>query len=167
MYNSRVPVSLDKDEIRRHLRDVQTLRTWPPDSVRLTEGTMNATPISILMYERNAHLAQSLQWTLQSRGYRVVTVSNLNAIDAIPLTPSMNLLVLSQSLSPKECMAATAHASSRWANIKLLTLDQETLNTPVGYRGKKVQNMSVPERLLSTVSELVGNAASSSCSHTY
>jgi len=128
---------------------------------------MNTTQISILMYGRDAHILETSRWALQSRGYRVVTTSHLDEFNSIPLTPSINLIVLGHTLTPKESAEAFAHASARWPRIKRLALGHDPFGSSADVFNKKTQNMSVPARLLSTVSEMVGHAASSSCSHIY
>lgn len=128
---------------------------------------MNATQISILLYERDTHLTQTMQWTLQSSGYRVLSASHLGQFDSIPLTPPIDLLVLGHTLTAKDCAAAIAHASSRWPHIKRLALVHDRSAASVAARGQRPTAMDAPAHLLSTVSELVGYATSSPCSHIY
>jgi hypothetical protein len=128
---------------------------------------MNTTSISILMYGRDARILETSRWALQSRGYRVLTTSHLDEFASIPLTPSIDLIVLGHTLTPKESAEAFAQASARWPRIKRLALGHDHFNAPAGVLNKKTQHMSVPGRLLSTVSEMVGYAGSSSCSHIY
>ena len=128
---------------------------------------MNGTQISILLYERDAHQTQTMQWALQSSGYRVLSASHLGQFDSIPLTPPIDLLVLGHTLTSRECAAAIAHASVRWPRIKRLTLVHDNSSALAAARGRRLHLMDAPTRLLSTVSELVGCAASSPCSHIY
>jgi len=128
---------------------------------------MNTTQISILMYGRDTHTLETSQWVLQSRGYRVVTTSRLDEFGSIPLTPSIDLIVLAQTLSDKESAEAFAQAAARWPRIKRLALGHDPFGPSVEIHHKKTSNMSVPGHLVTAVSEMVGFAASSSCSHTY
>ncbi len=128
---------------------------------------MNPTPISILLYERDAHLTQTMQWTLQSSGYRVLSASQLDQFDSVPLTPPIDLLVLGHTITSKECAAAIAHASSRWPRIKCLALALDNSNSAAARRRQSLDPMDTPTHLLSTVSRLVGHAGSSPCSHIY
>lgn len=128
---------------------------------------MNATQISILMFGRDAHLLETSQWALQSRGYRVVTATNLAEFDSIPHIPPIDLLVLGHQLSPRECAVAAEHASTRWPGVKELILTRDCSSTPSRVLGKVRQTLDVPGGLLARVSELVGHVASSPCSHIY
>lgn len=126
---------------------------------------MNATPISILMYGRDAHLLETSQWALQSRGYRVLTMTDLSEINSIPTTPPVDLLVLGNMLTQKESTEAFAQASARWPRIKRLALGHEYNRAEVF--SSRLLRREIPGRLIATVTDMVGYAGSSSCSHTY
>jgi hypothetical protein len=128
---------------------------------------MKATQISIVMYGRDAHLLETRKWVLQSRGYRILTIQHLADLNQIPLTPPVALLVLCHTLSSKECTDAVARASSRWPEIKKLALDRDRSSSPSKVLGQVMHTLDGPTHLLTTVSELVGHAGSSSYSHTY
>jgi hypothetical protein len=167
VYNPAVPEYWPVEEIHRDLRARQQSFTLALDSARFIEGNMNTTQISILMYGRDAHILETSRWALQSRGYRVLTTSHLDEFDSIPLTPSIDLVVLGHTLSPKESAEAFAHASSRWPRIKRLALGHDPFGPSTEVYSKKTERMNVPVRLISSVSEMVGYVASSSCSHIY
>jgi DNA-binding response OmpR family regulator len=129
---------------------------------------MNTTPISILLYGREPHLLTTSQWTLQSRGYQVVTMTDLDEIDSIPATPPIDLLVLGNMLTPKECANAVAKATARWPGIKRLSLTHDVTSAPARILGsQRMHPRDVPVRLLSMVGDLVGYAGSTSHSHIY
>jgi hypothetical protein len=96
-----------------------------------------------------------------------VTTSHLDEFNSIPLTPSIDLIVLGHTLTAKEATEAFAQASERWPRIKRLALGHDPFGPSAEVLHKKTHNMSVPSHLISTVSEMVGYAASSSCSHIY
>jgi hypothetical protein len=146
---------------------MQQLCTVALESARFLEGIMNASQISILMYGRDAHLLETSQWALRSRGYRVLTATTLAEFDSIPHTPPINLLVLGHTLTPGECGAAAAHAATRWPAVKKLTLTHDNSSTSGGVLGRVRHTLDVSSGLLARVSELVGYASSSSCSHIY
>src|SRR6185437_14371940 len=83
---------------------------------------MKSNQISVLMYGHDARLLDSRKWVLQSCGYRALSVRHLSALNRVPLTPPINLLVLCYTLTQKECENAIAHAKLRWANVKELAL---------------------------------------------
>jgi hypothetical protein len=128
---------------------------------------LKATQISILLYGHNARLLESRKWALQSRGYRVYAILQLTNFEDVPLAPRMDLLVLCHTVTPKECAAAVACASARWPEIKKLALVRDLGKRPAGILSRVLQTLDGPNRLLSTVTELVGYAGSSSYSHTY
>ena len=126
---------------------------------------MNATPISILMYGHDAHLLETSQWALRSRGYRVLTMTDLSEIKGIPTTPAVDLLVLGNTLTQKESAEVFAQAAARWPRIKRLALGHEYNRADIF--NSRLLSKEIPVRLIATVSDMVGYAGSSSCSHTY
>lgn len=127
---------------------------------------MKSSQITVLMYGHDARLLESGKWALQSRGYRVQTATRLADFNHLPSLPSISLLVLCHTLSPKERADAVARASERWPGVKKLSVEQE-LSKPMYVAGKVWHTLNEPARLLSRVSDLVGFAASSPCSHIY
>jgi len=127
---------------------------------------MNSNPTSILIYGRDPSLLETRQWVLQSRGYRVLAITNLSALRSVP-PPSPALLILCHSLSSRECEAATALATFRWPAIKHLVLAADNSRNPSGILGQLLHTMGGPTNLLSMVGALVGHGGSSSHSHTY
>jgi hypothetical protein len=139
-----------------------------PASALFIEGKMNdTTAISILLFGRDTHLLTTTQWALQSRGYQVITMTDLAEIDNLPATPPIDLLVLGNKLNPKECANAVAKATARWPGIKRLALSRDVASAPTSLLGKRMHPRDVPVRLLSMIGDLVGYAGSSSCSHIY
>jgi len=128
---------------------------------------MKPPQISIVMLGRNAHLLESRKWALQSRGYRVHTVTHSSGLDEIPATPPAALLVLCHTLSTKERADAVARASKRWKDVKKLLLMRDSSTTPGSVLGQVERILDGPAGLLKKVTELVGYAGSSSYSHTY
>ena len=128
---------------------------------------MTASQISILIFGHNARLLETRKWVLISRGYRVVTAMHLVDLNRTPLTPAIDLLVLCHTLTAKESADATARACARWPAIKRLALVGNSVKNPSRILGQVQQTLDVPSRLLTKVTELVGYAGSSSCSHTY
>jgi hypothetical protein len=128
---------------------------------------MKSPQISITIYGRDARLLEARRWVLESCGYRVLTAMCLADLDRIPLTPPVSLLVLCHTLSSKERSAAVAHATARWPDVKKLVLVRDSSRTATGILKQVRQSLDGAARLLATVSELVGHAASSSYSHIY
>jgi len=126
---------------------------------------MKPTQISILMVGHDAHLLETRQWVLEGLGYRVLTIQHQTELDRIPLTPEIALIVLCHTLSAKERANAIAHASSRWPGVQKVALVGRDSKDPGEVLGQV--RHALDGRLLSMVSELVGYAASSPCSHTY
>ena len=123
------------------------------------------TQISILMFGRDAHLLETRQLLFQSLGYRVLTIERLAELERIPQDPEIALIVLCHTLSAKERTDAVAQASSRWPGIRKLALVERNSKPPREVLGRV--RHALDGRLLSMVSELVGYAGSSPCSHTY
>ena len=128
---------------------------------------MKATQISIVIYGHDAHLLETRKWVLQSLGYRVLTVQRLADLDQIPHNPPVALLVLCHSLSARESTGAVVRASSRWSGIKKLALLRDSSKTPAQVLGQVQHTLDIAMGLMSTVTELVGYAGSSTYSHTY
>jgi hypothetical protein len=126
---------------------------------------MKPTQISILMVGRDAHLLESRQLLLQTRGYRVLTIQSLTELDRIPQNPEIALVVLCHTLSAKERADAAAQASARWPGIQKLALIGGNSKDPNEVLGQV--RLALDGRLLAMVSELVGYAGSSPCSHIY
>jgi hypothetical protein len=113
-------------------------------------------------------LLESRKWVLQSFGYRALSIRNLAALNRVPLTPPINLLVLCYTLTPRECESAIAHAKLRWPNLKELALVRYSAgrdSSPVLSDVRKA--LDAPDPLLSMVGQLVGHSTSSSYSHIY
>ena len=114
---------------------------------------------SILLFGHDEHLLVTRQWVLQSRGYRVLTISDLSQVSSIPATPPVKLLVLCHSLSPAEIALATVRATARWPEIQILQLTAEGGRVPSGILGQLLHTMDGPAKLVSLVDSLVGHAA--------
>jgi len=135
---------------------------------------MKSNSISVLIFGHDTRLLESRKWVLQGWGYRVLSARYLSAIDRLPLQPAVDLLVLCYSLSPKECESAIAHARLRWPEVKTLALVRHHstvrhmgLGEPAPVLDQMAKALDAPDPMLSVVGQLVGHAASSSCSHTY
>lgn len=128
---------------------------------------MKVTQISIVICGRDAHLLETRKWVLQNLGYRVLTVQRLADLDRIPDNPPVALLVLCHTLSARESAGAVARASLRWPEIKKLALLRNSSKTPAQVLGRIREILDFPMGLMSTVTELVGYAGSSTYSHTY
>jgi hypothetical protein len=128
---------------------------------------MNATQNCILIYGHDARLLDVRKWALQYRGYHVVTVEHLNAIDRIPQGSKPVLVVLCHTLSPRECLNAVKRASVYWPEIKAITLVRDGAKSAPEVSGRIPHTIVGATRLLAMVTELAGTAGSSPYSHTY
>jgi hypothetical protein len=129
---------------------------------------MKSNQISVLIYGHDARLLESRKWVLQSCGYRALSVPTLAALNRVPLTPPINLLVLCYTLSPRECESAIAHAKLRWPNVKELALVRYNAARESSSVLRDIQKaLDAPDPLLSMVGRLVGHSTSSSYSHIY
>ena len=129
---------------------------------------MKSNQISVLIYGHEARLLESRKWVLQSCGYRALSVRSIAALNKVPLTPPINLLVLCYTLTPKECESAIAHAKLRWPNVKELALVRHNAareSAPVFTHVRMA--FDAPDPLVSMVGQLVGHSTSSSYSHIY
>jgi hypothetical protein len=129
---------------------------------------MKSNQISVLIYGHDARLLESRKWVLQGCGYRALSVPTLAALNRVPLTPPINLLVLCYTVSTRECESAIAHAKLRWPNVKELALVRYNAvreSSPVLSAVQKA--LDAPDPLLSMVGQLVGHSTSSPCSHIY
>jgi hypothetical protein len=114
---------------------------------------------SIVLLGHDEHLLATRQWVLQTRGYRVLRVQDVSAVDKLPLMPPVRLLVLCHTLSKREREDASAAASIRWPGVKCLTLAVDPGRAPSGILGQLLHTMDGPAKLLSMVTELVGSSA--------
>jgi hypothetical protein len=129
---------------------------------------MKSNQISVLIYGHDARTLESRKWVLQSCGYRALSVRTIAALNRVPLTPPIDLLVLCYTLSPKECESAIAHAKLRWPNVKELALVRHNGSRESSPILREVQKaFDAPDPLLSMVGQLVGHSTSSSYSHIY
>jgi hypothetical protein len=83
---------------------------------------MKTNQASILLYGHEEQLLATRQWVLQSRGYRVVTMMDLEGLASVPSTPPVRLLLLCHTLSAEEATAAIDAVSARWPRAQSLTL---------------------------------------------
>ena len=114
---------------------------------------------SILILGHDEHLLATRQWVLQTRGYQVLTVQELAAIQKIPLSAPVRLIVLCHTLTDSERQLATGIADARWPGVKLLTLVAEAGRMPSGILGQLLHTMDGPAKLLSMVTDAVGSSA--------
>ena len=129
---------------------------------------MKSNQISVLIYGHDARLLESRKWVLQSCGYRALSIRNVAALNQVPLTPPIDLLVLCYTLSPTECESVIAHAKLRWPNVKELALVRySAARDLLPALGELHRALDAPNPMLSMVGQLVGHSASSSCSHIY
>jgi hypothetical protein len=129
---------------------------------------MKSNQISVLIYGHDARLLESRKWVLQSWGYRALSVRSLAAINQVPLTPPIDLLVLCYSLSAEECESAIGCAKLRWSGVKELALVRQNAAIESAKILTHVKRaFDAPDRLRSVVGQLVGHASSSSYSHIY
>lgn len=114
---------------------------------------------SILILGHDEHLLATRQWVLQTRGYQVLTVQEPAAIQKIPPTAPVRLVVLCHTLTDSERQLATGIAGTRWPGVKLLTLVAESGRMPSGILGQLLHTMEGPAKLLSMVTDAVGSSA--------
>jgi hypothetical protein len=122
---------------------------------------VKANAISILMYGHDERLLETRQWVLQSRGYRILTITRLAGFTSIPRIPPIKLVLLCHSLSVEEAEAAMALGDSRWPGVHILALGAKMLSAPSGLLGQLLHTMDGPAKLVSMVDELVGCDSSS------
>ena len=129
---------------------------------------MKSNQISVLIYGHDARLLESRKWVLQGCGYRALSVRSVGALNQVPLTPPIDLLVLCYTLSPKECESAIAYAKLRWSNVKELALVRyNAAHDLASVLGDVHKALDAPDPMVSMVGQLVGHSTSSSYSHTY
>ncbi len=126
---------------------------------------MKTNKTCIVMYGHDEHLLATRQWVLQSRGYRVLTVTTPSKFVAIPEVPPIKLLILCHSLSHEECDVAIALARERWPGIQSLALDADGTRMPDGLLGQLLHTMDGPAKLISVVNQIVGNSTPPTESH--
>jgi hypothetical protein len=119
---------------------------------------MKESQASILMYGHDAYLLATRQWVLESRGYRVLALADLDGFAAIPQTPAIRLVLLCHSLSAEECEAAMSLARARWPEIQSLVLDVDGSRAPAGLLGQLLHTMDGPAKLIAMVGKLMGSA---------
>ena len=126
---------------------------------------MKSNQISVLIYGHDARTLESRKWVLQSCGYRALSVRSIAALNRVPLTPPIDLLVLCHTLTAKECENAIAHANLRWPNVKELILVRHNAREVSPVPANVHQALDAKDPLLSMVGQLVGHSTSSSYSH--
>jgi len=114
---------------------------------------------SILIVGHDEHLLSTRQWVLQTRGYQVLTVQQPEAVQEVPLSAPMRLVVLCHTLTEEEKQSAGSIAAERWPGVKLLALAGEAGRHPTGLLGQLLHTMDGPAKLLSMVTNLVGTSA--------
>ncbi|HEV2645334.1 MAG TPA: hypothetical protein VGU46_03110 [Acidobacteriaceae bacterium] len=112
---------------------------------------------SLVLYGRDESLLLTRQWILQSRGYRVLSLTKLEQFGSVPETPPIGLLLLCHSLSKDECEAAMVVARKRWPSIQSLRLDPETGRVPSGLLGNLLHTMEGPGKLVAAVDRSIGD----------
>jgi len=129
---------------------------------------MKSNQISVLIYGHDARLLESRKWVLQGCGYRALSVRNVSALNQVPLTPPIDLLVLCHGVSPEECESAIANAKLRWPNVKELALVRHNgARDLASVLGDVHKALDARDPMLSMVGQLVGHSTSSSYSHIY
>ena len=106
---------------------------------------------TILLVGHDEHLMATRQWILQSRGYKVLKVTHLPRIGALPREPAVRLLILCQSLSSREAATVTAVAKLRWPEIRTLSLGAEDGRAPGGMLGQLLHTVDGSAKLISQV----------------
>lgn len=117
-------------------------------------------PALILMFGHNPSQAETRQWVLQSRGYRVIAADALSQFEAIPRTKSVNLVLLCSSLSPEEREGAIAISRSRWPQSLHLALETDHGRAPTGLLGQLLHTQDGPAQLITKVTDLLENKPS-------
>jgi len=127
--------------------------------------------ISVLIYGHDLRTMESRRWALQSCGYRALSVRRLSEMTSVPIQPAIDLLVLTSTLTAKECESAISYARLRWPDVKTLALVRQPGTRHASVKEAALTQVTkvldAPAQLLSTVGQLVGHAASSSFSHIY
>jgi hypothetical protein len=120
---------------------------------------MKTNQASILLYGHEEQLLATRQWVLQSRGYRVVTMMDLEGLASVPSTPPVRLLLLCHTLSAEEATAAIDAVSARWPRAQSLTLEGTSGRAPSGLLGQLLHTMDGPAKLIAKVGEILGSDA--------
>ena len=117
---------------------------------------MKANKVSIVVFGHDEHLLATRQWVLQSRGYRVFTVSDASRLATIAPNLPVKLIIVCHSVSAEECAAVMALSTARWPSIEHLVLDADGSRMPDGLLGQLLHTMDGPAKLLSVVNEIIG-----------
>jgi hypothetical protein len=112
----------------------------------------------ILIYGHDENLGAKRQWLLQSRGYRVRIVESAAAIRALPLVPTVRLILFCHTATAGETTDAIALASSRWPEVRTLKLAEESGRAPSGILGQLLHTMDGPDKLITMVHSIVGES---------
>jgi DNA-binding response OmpR family regulator len=117
---------------------------------------MKAKRATILLYGCDEALLARRRWVLESRGYRILTLTDLREMRAVASAVPPSLLLLCHSLTPKERASATAAAIERWPEIRMLTLDAESSQVHSGLLGQLLHTQQGPDKLIAEVERLIG-----------
>jgi DNA-binding NtrC family response regulator len=109
---------------------------------------------SILMFGRDIRLLETRAWVLETAGYKVRTVSSVEALDQVLASESIDLLVLCHSLSTEQCNQTLILTKDLpKVKILLLTTGERGCNSQIQEAIFDITNGPAP--FLSTVGKLV------------
>lgn len=112
---------------------------------------MRHEPTAVLIFGHDKSLLETRQWVLQTRGYKVIVVQDLNGIELLPSTRRVDLLLLCHSVPAPEREAAIAKVSRRWPGVRHLALTASQGRLPNGILGQLLHTMDGPDKLVSLV----------------
>ena len=124
-----------------------------------------ATPISLLLYGRDAALLEIRQRVLQSAGYQVWTAAELTEVSRIVARERIALLILCHTLSMEECGRVLALQYSGFAARKSLILITAGTDSCDDSSNNVLSTMEGPAKLIHTVAKLVSPEINISLTH--
>ena len=118
---------------------------------------VQANPIGdplLLCLSANPELRETRRRVLLTK-YRVVTVSTLSALRALPTATAFHLLILCHSLPFEACEEASTYARSRWPGIKILSISAPYAGCLRGNADAVVGGLAGPYAMLDAVADLL------------
>jgi DNA-binding response OmpR family regulator len=109
----------------------------------------------IIVYGQDKTLLDTRAWVLQTAGFEVGTATDLNEIESLSTTRTVELLILCHTLSPVQVSSAIALSRSDKSNIgQLLIISGPT--TPITETPYPTMNpFSGPNAFIESVRDLV------------
>src|SRR5438270_6770615 len=106
-----------------------------PGGVPVRGLLMRHEPTTVLIFGHDKSLLETRQWVLQTRGYKVIVVQDLGAIESLPSTRRVDLLLICHSVAAAEREVAIAKVGRRWPGVRHLALRASEGRMPNGILG--------------------------------